>query len=286
MDGRITVGICTWGRASLTRTLTSLSQQSRKPDAILVADMDERPSTAGLCAWGREAYGLPITYRHVPGRNLAFARNACLDAAGTGRLAFIADDQTAPPVWLAALGRALTPGHAAVFGPIRGVYPAGAPDIVRMLDAHSRKPPRRGARLRSGEADNALLDLSSSAFDGLRFDPKLGETDGGDRDFFRRAWRRGARYVFGRDAFVQAHVPLEAASLEWLADREFRRGKAQFESFSTPRRRAALRVALEGSGFSSAARFAPGELARARARLGASRAEGFLSAAREAKRAR
>ncbi len=69
-------------------------------------------------------------YRHQPQRGIPQARNAALDAArelGATHVAFIDDDETAAPDWLAALWAAMVESGAdAVLGCTRYIYPADA----------------------------------------------------------------------------------------------------------------------------------------------------------------
>ena len=274
----LSVGVATFRRESLAATLGSLARQTLRPDRVIVADNDEHPSARALCeAAARD--GLPITYRHAPARNICIARNACLDAAAGGRLAFIDDDETAAPDWLERMSAALKDGLAGVSGPSIAVYPDDAPGWMRVLSPHSQTPPRIHGRQLTGHTANCLLDLRHSALSGLRFDPRFGRTGGEDADYFARACRRGA--VFGEAAAcVFEPVPPERLDEAWLAARRRRAGQTWYESLGPERRVKAVAAAPKALWCRAGAALSPSLLARRRAWLRGLFHEGVLAAAR------
>ena len=73
-----------------------------------------------------QALGLDYLYVHAPARNISIARNAALDAAQAPLVAFIDDDETATPLWLAALLECHQQTSATIiFGPVQAVYDGG-----------------------------------------------------------------------------------------------------------------------------------------------------------------
>ena len=271
----LTVGVCTYRRASLADTLRSLAAQRRPADRIVVADNDEAPSARGLCE-AAAGQGAPVVYVHAPARNIAIARNACLERAD-GLLAFIDDDETAPPGWLDALTAALTPGLAGVSGPSVAVYPEGAPAWMRALSPHSQRPPAIHERDQIGHTANCLLDPAHPALAGLRFDSRFGRSGGEDTDYFQRAFARGARFGVA-DAPVFEPVPPERLSAAWLAERRRRAGRAWLASLPARRRRTALAALPKVAWCRGRAAAARGEEARRAAWLRGLFHEGVVSA--------
>lgn len=229
MTAAVTVGVCTAGRASLAGTLRSLATQTLPPARVVVADNGEVPTAEAALRAAGALPDLPVAFVHAPARNVSVARNACLDAVrqgGGGLLAFVDDDETAPPRWLAALSSALAPGLAAVFGPTRAVYGEGAPTWMREARLHDQDVPANRGALRTGHCGNCLIDLSHPALAGARFDPAFGRTGGEDTAFFHAAYARGARYAYASDAWVEEPVPPERARLSWLLARKMRAGQS------------------------------------------------------------
>lgn len=231
------VAICTCARASLRETLRSVITQTCAPDHLIVIDNDHVPSAADIVAAEgpqAQAAGIALVHLHVPGRNVAQARNAALAAARAldpdARLAFIDDDETAEPEWLAELSAAMpddAPGAiAAVFGPSRAVYPPNAPVWMQRLSPHSQSTPARGGEIRTGHTANCLVALGHPAMRRAEFDETLGPLGGSDTAFFAAAHGRGARFAVAPAAWVDEPVSPDRMSLSWLLRRRFRFGAA------------------------------------------------------------
>jgi succinoglycan biosynthesis protein ExoM len=225
---RIVVGVCTAGRASLAETLVSLSRQTLRPCLTIVSDNAEDPEATERTMAGLELGGLPVLLVHAPALNLSVARNACLDAGDRDLLAFIDDDEVAPPGWLERLSAALSPGLAAVFGPTRAVYGGDAPAWMREARLHDQAAERHRGELWTGHTGNCLVDLAHPAVQGLRFDERFGRTGGEDTAFFASVHARGGRFAFAPGAHVEEPVPEARASLGWLLRRKVRSGQSAY----------------------------------------------------------
>jgi succinoglycan biosynthesis protein ExoM len=228
--------LCTFRRPQLGAALSSMMAQRLPPGVVLritVADNDATPSAlavverAAVAARAGSGAGWPVRYIHAPYRNISVARNACLDAAEGDWIAFIDDDETAPPDWLARLLAAARAGSFdAVFGPAVAVYPDGTPGWIRAYDHHSNRPVTRGGVVQTGHTCNALMRWRDPAVRVLRFAEDKGRTGGEDTDFFHRLWRCGARLGIAPDAPVHEAVERGRLSLRWLGRRKFNAGQA------------------------------------------------------------
>lgn len=221
----IDVCICTFRRASLADTLASLHAQAGAPPfRIIVADNDDQPGAEAIIAAARTR-GLIVTYIHAPARNISIARNACIATATAPFIAWIDDDEQAPPGWLAGLRRALETAAAdAVFGPVRAIYPPGAPVWAVRADLHSTRAVETASGVATGYTSNALL--RRAALGDLRFDTALGRSGGEDTDLFWRMHARGARLAAAPDVPVTEAVDPARLTLTWLARRAFRSGQS------------------------------------------------------------
>jgi succinoglycan biosynthesis protein ExoM len=93
---------------------------------LVIVDNDAVPSARLQVAALARAAPFPVVYVHEPAPGVANARNAGLTHAGGDLIAFLDDDEEAPPGWLAALLAAQQRHQAdVVFGPVR----ARAPDV-------------------------------------------------------------------------------------------------------------------------------------------------------------
>ncbi|RAK56390.1 glycosyltransferase family 2 protein [Phenylobacterium soli] len=236
----VDVGVCTFRREAVAETLASLAAQDLPPGVrmrVIVADNDETPSAEPRVRDAAVRLGLDLAYVHAPARNISRARNACVDAARGDFLAFLDDDETAAPGWLAALlAEAQRGGWDAVLGPVKAVYGDDAPPWLAAGDFHSTAPVEVGGRILKGYAGNVLLRGEAIAAHGLRFDEALGRQGGEDDDFFYRLTDAGGRIGFAPDALAHEPVPPTRASLKWLMTRSFRTGQTHGSRLSQQHR--------------------------------------------------
>jgi succinoglycan biosynthesis protein ExoM len=226
------IGVCTFRRPALARTLASLEAQTAPggPPTILVADNDDAPSAGALVEDFARTSRNDVIYTHAPARNISIARNAVLAAARERSLrflAFIDDDEVAPPDWYRNLLATLGDQKAdAAVGPVRAIYSEDAPAWLGRARSHDTNP-ETGAdgRPLAGHSCNVLIDLDAAAFEGLSFSLDRGRTGGEDTAFFHAALRRGARLAVAPDAEVTEDVPPGRATLGWLLLRRYRMGQ-------------------------------------------------------------
>lgn len=228
----VDICICTFRRASLANAILSAAAQvlpAGYAAHIIVADNDETPSARAPVS----ALDIGVQYLHAPARNISVARNACLDAARGDWIAFLDDDETAPPDWLAQMLASATAQQAdAVFGPSRAIYPAGTPDWITLNDFHSNRPQRRAGTVETGHSCNVLFRTPPRE---IRFDPALGRSGGEDTDFFFRLRRAGFRLAICDTAEVTEPVAPHRLSLRWLAERRMAEGQHYATSAGKPR---------------------------------------------------
>jgi succinoglycan biosynthesis protein ExoM len=243
---KIEVLICTFRRPFLEQTLASVAGQV-VPDgvsmAVIVADNDTTDSARGLVNRIAAGYPFPLTYIHAPERNISVARNACLDVATADWVAFLDDDETATPGWIADLWQAVqATGADAVFAPARAMYPAGTADWITGPDYHSNIPERRDGVVMTGHTCNAILRWAGTPWQGQRFDLARGRSGGEDTAFFFALRRMGARFEATDAAEVYEPVVPGRLSFGWLARRKFRMGQSY--ASSEPNRLGQLKLAL------------------------------------------
>jgi succinoglycan biosynthesis protein ExoM len=223
----VDVCVCTFRRPSVVETLASLAAQ-RLPDGmrlrVIVADNDVAPTAREAVEGAFRANGLDGLYVHAPAQNISIARNACLDAVAAPIAAFIDDDETARPDWLARLiGAREEQGADIVFGRVEAGYAPDAPAWLAKADLHSTRAVLKRGAVDTGYTCNVLF--RSAAVGGLRFDPALGRTGGEDTTFFNQLFTQGVRLAYCEDAVVDEPVPPARSSLRWLLKRSFRNGQ-------------------------------------------------------------
>lgn len=227
----VDVCICTFRRPSVVQTLESVAAQDRRPEGmrVIVCDNDETPTAREAVEAAARRLGLDLTYIHAPARNIALARNACLDASQATLTAFLDDDEEAHPHWLGALMDFMAEtGADAAFGPVDAVYPPQAPRWAAKADLHSARPQTaRGAPIPTGYVGNVML--RRSVVGTLRFDLGDGRTGGEDTRFFEAMVQRGARLLYCPEASVSEPTPLARIRMAWLLRRSFRAGQTHGE---------------------------------------------------------
>lgn len=252
----ISVCICTFRREHVAKTIRSvLEQEGVEAGSFEIVVVDDDPERSAEAAVRSAAEGARVPVRYVPcgSRNIAIARNTCLDAARGAWIAFIDDDEIADPRWLSAL-RAVREetGAGVVKGYVRGVYPPGTPAWVLNGDPYTRDYGADGATPGTIATGNAFFDRLRVVTEGVRFNPAFGESGGEDSNFFRRVRAGGTKIVASRSAVVGEIVPEARVSARYLSamhrrlgrteGRNFHRGEAHF-----PLARA-LAIAARGMG--------------------------------------
>ncbi len=225
----IDICVCTYRRPHLAETLRSLARLNLPEclaTAIIVADNDDAPSALPLVEAMRGEVNMPIHYRHAPARNISLARNVCLDESRADFVAFLDDDEVVTREWLQRLlATADAAGADVVLGPVRALYGQDAPAWMRHGDFHSTYPVIRNRGILTGYTCNVLLRMASQSIAGRRFDLARGRSGGEDTAYFAKVADDGGRIAYAPDAWVEELVPIDRASLSWLAKRRFRVGQ-------------------------------------------------------------
>lgn len=195
---------------------------------LVVVDNDPAGSArGGFDALAAES-PWPIAYVHAPIPGVAQARNAGMAAAKGEMVAFLDDDEVAPPHWLAAMTAAQARfGAAVVFGPVRAVLPAEVSDHRAYLeDFFSRAGPAEAGLIDAYYGCGCSLVVRSALPDPVRpFSTERDHTGGEDDLLFGTLKSQGARMAWAPDAWVREHVPAHRANLTYAMRRAFAFGQ-------------------------------------------------------------
>jgi len=226
----VTIGIITGGRTDgLERLLESLAASSfpegRPAIEVLVVDNHPAEPARAVCARARE--GLEVRHEVERRRGIPFARNAVIAhaRADTDFIAFVDDDQTVDPGWLAELlaVQART-GADVVTGPAVPVLPDDAPRWIAGSGAFDLLRYATGTRRPFAFTHNVLT--RREVFEAVRphFDERLVDTGGSDTHFYRRVHEAGFSIVWADEAIAREWVPSERVRVRWLVRRALRIG--------------------------------------------------------------
>ncbi len=226
----ISVCIATYRRPERLRALLDdLACQRHPPMEVVVVDNDGAASASAIVEAAAAAGTMfPIRYSVQSFKNLALTRNRTVALATGDWLAFVDDDERAPPDWLERLVDAATRFDAdGVLGPVVPLVPATAAAWLRRgrfyewsrLHTGTIVP---GNLLRFG---NVLLKATLVQTQNPVFNPSYGLTGGEDGDLLTRLVQAGGRIVWCDEATVGEPVESARLSLRWLLLRSLRGGQ-------------------------------------------------------------
>ncbi len=250
----ISVCVCTYHRPQLlTLLLTSLTTQELDNFRfeVVVVDNDSAGSARFAVDQARESFPmLDIHYDIEPLQGISFARNRTVRLAKGEYLAFIDDDETASPRWLAYMLESLIAQNAdAVFGPILPEYPEGTPNWVIKSNYFTRPRYPTGTSIGSRDArtGNALIK-NLWVRQPECFDLKLAWSGSEDQEYFKWVESSGGRFIWCDHATVSEIVPQSRQSLRFMLERRFRASVTYWRSINLNRPRwQAILEALVGA---------------------------------------
>jgi succinoglycan biosynthesis protein ExoM len=225
---RVSICICTHKRPKVADTVRSIFHQTGmqlSESEIIVCDDDPDGSARALVSALAVNAPLPVRYVLCGAQNVAICRNKCVEFAHADWIAFLDDDETADPSWLAEM-LSCQERYAAdvVKAHVRAIYPPQCPQWILAGDPFTRDYGPQGTVLKSAATNGVLFRRSIAADNGVRFDPRFGRTGGEDIDFFGRIHRAGGRLVSCPTAVVSEHVPPIRVSESYLRHRSRRNG--------------------------------------------------------------
>jgi GT2 family glycosyltransferase len=195
---------------------------------IVVVDNDAAGSARAACESARGWLRYPLRYASEPRKGIPFARNAAVAAASDADwIAFVDDDETPDPDWLATLVRVQRQTDAdVVTGPVLPRFSEPAPGWIVAGGLFDQPRYPTGTPMQTAYTNNVLLRRSRLDELDVLFDERLTLGVGEDTDLFDRLAARGARIVWADEALVHETVPPERANTRWLVRRGYRVGTA------------------------------------------------------------
>jgi succinoglycan biosynthesis protein ExoM len=214
--------------AKLDALLADLTCQRLLPAEVVVVDNDADGSAQAVVDRHRATAPFPIHYDVQTVKNISLTRNRTVAAASCEWLAFIDDDERAPPEWLELIAAAACRFSAdVVLGPVVPVLPPATPAWILRGRFYDWPRMNTGARVPANRLrfGNVLLRAALLHRDAEPFDPACGLTGGEDGDLLTRLVQRGASIVWCDGAVVLEPVDPSRLSLQWLLLRALRGGQ-------------------------------------------------------------
>ena len=227
---KTSVCIATYRRPErLDALLDDLARQELLPDEIVIVDNDAAGSARAVIERHLTmGHPFPIVYDIQPERNIAATRNRTVHLAHAEWLAFVDDDERAPPGWLRQLLDAASRyGADGILAPVEPQVPPNAPLWIRKgrfydwphLPSGVPVPP---SHLRFG---NVLLRGACLRAEPGPFDPSFGLSTGEDGDLLMRLGDKGAKILWCDEAMVWEPIEARRLSLRWLLQRALSGGQ-------------------------------------------------------------
>lgn len=228
-DALVSIVIPTFRRphCALIAAMSALAQRIDQPFELVLVDNDPDGSALELLRGLIAGRAARIAVVHEPRAGVANARNAGLAAARGELIAFLDDDEIAPPTWLAELAR-VQKAHSAdvVFGPVR----------TRLVDAPTRHRDFYEAFFARApsHAEGPITALYGCGCSLIRraalpsaqpFSPMRNEIGGEDDLLFQHMQARGSRFAFAPGAVVAETPEPSRVSLAYTLKRAFAYGQ-------------------------------------------------------------
>ena len=232
MAPRISVIIATQRRpAPLALAARSVLVQAHIEPAeieLVVVDNDQTDSARAAVEALKTQAPFAVVYVHEPAAGVANARNAAMAAAKGRFIAFLDDDEEAPPSWLSELDRVRQVTAAdVVFGPVHGRAPAGIVRHRAYLETFFSRldPSPEGVIARYYGCGNSMLDRESLPDPAQPFSAERNQIGGEDDMLFGQMNARGARFAWAPTAWVWEDPALERLTLAYTLRRAFAYGQ-------------------------------------------------------------
>jgi succinoglycan biosynthesis protein ExoM len=225
---RTSVCIATYRRPiGLSNLLRSLAVQQGAPSfEVVVVDNDRDGSAAAVVE--KFADQLALRYVVEPQRGLSRVRNRSVAESRGTFIAFIDDDEVAPPTWLATLDRVRASTRSgAVFGPVHVEFDPAISDEIRRCRLLRTRMLEEGARLEwyHSRTSNAYVDRAALPPGEPPFRMAFDRTGGEDIDLFFRMAKAGATFAAaGPDAAVKEFRERSRSDFAWVLRRSLRNG--------------------------------------------------------------
>lgn len=230
----ISVVIPTFNRPEgLKAAVRSLFQQSYVEHGFHLIIVDNTPlatATDAIADLARECpANITLQAFHEPAPGVANARNTAMANVDTDLVAFLDDDQTAPPEWLENLLANYEQYPAAVtFGPVNTALPEGQRRHQAYFEQFFAREPDHASGYISEAygSGNALVDFSQIHGGAPWFDTDMNEIGGEDDLLFARVRRSNGKFAWAAEAPVWEHPLPERVALRYTLRRAFAYGQA------------------------------------------------------------
>lgn len=220
------------GIKKLLQSLVNQKLDCNQNINLIIVDNDPLKSAQEPVESFLKDKGVPFVYDVQPEKNIAKTRNKCLEHSHSEYIAFIDDDEWAPPHWLRTLLKSIEEYEAdIVFGAVLPEFPENTPAWI-IKGRYFESQGITGKILTDGASNNALIKATKKIRQLLKFDPDYGLTGGSDTELFYRLHVNGAKLIWCNEAYVYETIPIDRMAVKWLMKRSFRCGQSYARIFN------------------------------------------------------
>lgn len=227
----VSVCVATYNREQLLKKLLE-SLLNQKLDnnislEIVIADNNPEGSAKSIVEEFLNNNRIKIKYFIQPEKNISLTRNVCLQNAEGDYIAFIDDDETADEYWLKNFLSCLTTFKAdGAFGYVEPVFDKRIPLKLQKREYYFSPINETGSSAKFFFTTNAIVRTSLINSEKIAFDPSYGLTGGEDVHLFERLKRKGATFIYCKEAITYEFIPFERGNLRYLYNRAQRGGQS------------------------------------------------------------
>jgi glycosyltransferase involved in cell wall biosynthesis len=212
---------------ALAAAMSALSQHIDAPFEAVLVDNDPDGSALQILRGLIGGHAERIVVVHEPRPGVANARNAGLKAARGALIAFLDDDEIAPPAWLSELVRVQKQyGADVVFGPVRTHLAEAPPEHREFYEAFFARDPAHAEGIIDRFYGCGCSLIRRDALPTAQpFSIERNEIGGEDDLLFQHMQARGARFAFAPGAAVAESPEPSRISLRYTLHRAFAYGQ-------------------------------------------------------------
>jgi hypothetical protein len=179
----------------------------------------------------QKALGPRLRFAHEPRPGVATARNAALQLASGDMIAWLDDDQEAPPTWIAETLRVQNLFTAdVVFSPVTARAPEPRTAIARHVEQlYTRAGPSSDCVLSAPFGVGASL-MRRAALGDAPFDAAADETGGEDDRLFARFAAEGRSFAWAAHPAVTEYIDPARVTVSYALRRAFAYGQGPCET--------------------------------------------------------
>lgn len=223
------VCIATYKRSQLLRKLLDSILGQNLPDNIklqvIVVDNDMAKSAEHILKEYENRDNIEFEYFVQPEKNISLTRNVAVDNSKGEYLLFIDDDEEADKNWIVKHLKGINKYNAdGVFGPVFPLFHKQIPGWMKECNFFTKEYPPTGDTAVFPRTGNCIIKAELIKSEPGPFDPTYGITGGEDSHLFTRLKRKGANFIFSKEAIVTEFIPPERTTMRWLIKKSFQTG--------------------------------------------------------------